>query len=309
MPCSHLPPADLPDPLRVDDAHLTETVLLLARGIAADLGFDRLPVLADALEDAGCDNFALLNHLRSSEPHRVECWALRRLLRTTLMLPGNVPMVFAYCPPGTFLMGSDHPDAEDDERPVHQVTLTRGFYAGIYPVTQGQWRAVMGDDPDNRDGDLFPASSISRYTAKPFCEMVTTVTAIKVRLPSEAEWEYACRAGTSTEYHYGDDPREDMMNCEPGCTPVGSFPPNSWGLFDFHGNVMEWCKDWYKRYPKRPVIDPVVLESSGTGIVCRGAPAYMDSSVPEQARSAYRYRQTAKCASVENGLRVVFTAT
>src|SRR3954469_24983968 len=99
MSCSHQPPPYAPNPLRVEGRWLTETVLALARGVAADLAFDRLPILADALEDAGCDNLALLHHLRGDELHRVECWVLRRLLRTTLLLPGDVPITFAYCPP------------------------------------------------------------------------------------------------------------------------------------------------------------------------------------------------------------------
>ncbi|MCU0704911.1 MAG: hypothetical protein MUF18_13120, partial [Fimbriiglobus sp.] len=133
MPCSHLLPTDA---VAFDPAWLSETALALARGIAADGALDRLPILADALEDAGCHNFSLLNHLRSAEPHRVECWALRRVLRTTLPLLGGVEMAFAWCPPGSFLMGSPESEAVvyyDDFQ--HEVRLTRGFYCGVYPVT------------------------------------------------------------------------------------------------------------------------------------------------------------------------------
>jgi len=309
MPCSHLPPADLPDALRVDDAYLTETVLLLARGIAADLAFDRLPILADALEDAGCDNFALLHHLRSDEPHRVECWALRRLLRTTLMLPGDVPITFAYCPPGTFLMGSDHPQAEEDERPVRRVPLTTGFYAGIHPVTQEQWRAVMGTDPSCFEGDTLPVESMTWEEAHEFCERVRKHTGQLVRLPSETEWEYAARAGTKNLYYWGTELDGTQANCDGGniegmigmpgsfretTTLVGYFAnefPHPWGLTDVIGNVWELCEDYFER---------------DYSVVCRGGAWDSD---PFLCRVSYRHGVGPRARNENVGFRVVFTAT
>jgi formylglycine-generating enzyme required for sulfatase activity len=319
MPCSHLPPADQPDPLRVDDAHLTETVLLLARGIAADLAFDRLPVLADALEDAGCDNFTLLNHLRSDEPHRVECWALRRLLRTTLVLPGNIPMTFAYCPPGSFLMGSEDPDTPDNEQPAHQVRLTYGFAAAIYPVTQAQWQAVMGENPSEFRGDLRPVERVSWQDVDEFCKRATTLTASPIRLPTEAEWEYACRAGSKTAFHFGDQFIAGVMNhgFDYGVTPgigretsdVGRFPPNAWGLFDTHGNVCEWCQDWYSGafYSLGSRIDPLCTDSRFTRERVHRGGSW--SARPEACRSAYRFSAPPVSRDSDLGFRVVFTAT
>lgn len=333
MPCSHLPPPDLPDPLRVDDAHLTENVLLLARGIAADLGFDRLPILADALEDAGCDNFTLLNHLRSVEPHRVECWALRRLLRTTLMLPGGVPITFAYCPPGTFLMGSDHREADEGEQPMRQVTLTKGFYAGIYPVTQRQWHVVMNSDRSEFKGDERPVERVSWEDAQSFCTNSSATVGQLLRLPTEAEWEYACRAGTTTEFYFGEVPAPELMcfdsskslggsvTAHPpeGTAVVGSYPPNPWGLFDMHGNVEEWCQDlsndinqYYaglsgvaRRYVGLPSIDPVCNQGDETHRTLRGG-SWRDH--PVCCRSANRSHGRVGDRHNDTGCRVVFTA-
>lgn len=305
MPCSHLPPTDLPDPLQVEETHLTETVLLLARGIATDLGFDRLPILADALEDAGCDNFALLNHLRSNEPHRVECWALRRLLRTTLMLPGDVPMVFAYCAPGTFMMGSDHPQAEEDERPVRPVSLTAGFNL----VTQEQWRAVMGTDPSHFEGKTLPVESMTWEEAREYCERVRKLAGQQVRLPSETEWEYAARGGTGTQYYWGTELDGTQANCDGGniegvigmpgsfreaTTFVGYFAneyPHPWGLTDVIGNVWELCADYLER---------------DYSVVCRGGAWDSD---PFLCRVSYRHGVGPRARNDNTGFRVVFTAT
>ncbi len=331
MPCSHLPPADASDPLRVDDTHLTVTVLLLARGIAADLGFDRLPILADALEDAGCDNPKLLKHLRHEKRHVTECWALRRLLRTTLTLPGGVPITFAYCPPGTFMMETDHTNTRLDERPVRQVTLTRGFYAGIYPITQRQWSALMEQwpvefTPENvaleHRGEQRPIEWVNWEEAKQFCRRASKSLGLNVRLPTEAEWEYACRAGTTTEFHYGDVPNPELMNYDSDqtwngsvrtasrdqTTDVGIFPPNPWGLFDCHGNVWEWCQDYYfsATDDTTPIVDPLnTVPNSVNDVVCRGGaycsgPAECRSGNSEDAMDGEQHAA---------GFRVVFTAT
>ncbi|MFY7952831.1 MAG: formylglycine-generating enzyme family protein [Armatimonadaceae bacterium] len=354
MPCSHLPPADAPDALRVDDAHLTETVLLLARGIAADLGFDRLPILADALEDAGCDNSALLNHLRHEPEHRVECWALRRLLRTTLLLPGGVPITFAYCPPGTFLMGSPESEAEryDDEM-QHAVRLTRGFYCGFAPVTQAQWRAVMetdpnyskgylevidvdggrrtvmGTDPSYFEGDDRPVEQVSWYDAQTFCARLRDLTGTVARLPTEAEWEYACRGGTNTPFYWGSELNGTEANCgnyPHGVKPYGTVVegpylgettvvgryseayPHPWGMVDFHGNVWEWCDDWFNENYSSfcPQVDPKCRYPNQWGRrVLRGGSWY---TFPDGCRAAVRIAENPERRCDSTGFRVVFTA-
>lgn len=317
MPCSHLPPADLPDPLRVDDRWLTETALALARGIAADLGFDCLPILADALEDAGCDNFTLLSHLRHEPEHRVECWALRRLLRTTLMLPGDVPMVFAYCPPGSFLMGNLKA-THGDEFPVRRVVLTKGFYAGLFPVTQEQWRAVMGVNPSRFRGDRRPVEQVDWMDATVFCATASEAVGRLLRLPTESEWEYACRAGTETRFHFGDDFRAGQVNCrthygrarrdrENQTSDVGTLRPNDWGLFDCHGNVREWCADLYDNtfYARGPRMDPICDDGDDLR-VCRGG-SWRDNGY--DCRSTSRKAARASTCDDGTGFRVVFTAT
>ncbi len=287
MPCSHLPPADSP---AVDPAWLSETVLLLARGIAAENAFDRLPILADALEEAGCDHFGLLNHLRSNEPHRVECWALRRVLRTTLLLPGGVEMAFAYCPPGSFLMGSPEAEAErSDDELQHEVRLTKGFFCGVHPLTQAEWRAVMGTEPSHFKGDTLPVESVSWDDAQAFCAKVLELTVKAVRLPTEAEWEYACRGGTATPFFWGNELNGTQANCNgndpygtettgpnlAGTSPVGKYAgdfPHPWGLADVHGNVWEWCADWYDEefYARSPAADPECWDGEQKYCILRG---------------------------------------
>ncbi len=312
MPCIHTPPADA---LVVEPAWLTETVVLLARGVAADLGFDRLPILADALEDAGCDNFAFLNHLRSDEPHRVECWALRRLLRTTLLLPGDVPITFAYCPPGSFLMGDV--EAGLEAQPVHPVTLTTGFHMGIYPVTQEQWRAVMLTQPSQFQGITLPVECVSWNDAKEFCSKVTEFTGRAIRLATEAEWEYACRARTTTTYYWGQEFRGGDANCNFGypfdlgeTTPVGFYSeqnPHPWGLGDMLGNVWEWCEDRFDFhfYARSPEVDPVCDSNEDGHRAFRGG-SWLNT--PHIGRSANRDGTEPDHRHDTLGFRVVYTA-
>lgn len=321
MPCSATPSPDAPDPLRVEPAWLTETVFALARGVAADLGFDRLPILADALEDAGCDNFPLLKHLRHEHEHRVECWALRRLLRTTLTLPGGVPITFAYCPSGSFLMGSDHSNVHFQERPTHRVTLTKGFCAGITPISQQQWRAVMGTDPSEFKGSGRPVERVSWLDAGEFCQRAAELTEHPIRLPTEAEWEYACRAGTMTEFHFGEVISDQLANYmadhrngspegeyRAQTTAVGIFPPNAWGLYDCHGNVWEWCADWYDAgyYARSPICDPECRDGERTHRILRGGSWDVGA---KRCRASDRNSSWPADRYNDYGFRVVFTAT
>ncbi len=300
MSCSHTPSGDAASALRIDDRWLTETARTLARGIATDLALDRLPILADALEDAGCDNFTLLNHLRSDDTHLVGCWALRRLLRTTLLLPGGVPLEFAYCPPGSFVMGGQGYRSHDNQRPVHSVKLTQGFYTGIHPLTQGQWRAVMGNNPSQFRGDQRPVEQVNWDDAKHFCQRAAEHVGQPVRLPTEAEWEYASRAGTTTEADYYPIARGETSD-------VGKSPENPWGLFDYLGNVYEWCEDLFDRgyYQRAPETDPVCRESDDDLRVCRGA---MWATWGLKRRLSNRHPQSPSTCDSGTGFRVVFTA-
>jgi formylglycine-generating enzyme required for sulfatase activity len=168
-------------------------------------------------------------------------------------------------PAGSFTMGQ--PGGDSGETP-HRVTLTKPFYVGVYEVTNGQWRRVMGYVPSEFMGDDRPVERVSWDDAIEFCRKLSALPdELKVgrvyRLPTEAEWEYACRAGTETKYSFGDDESQLSEygwfhdNSGRETYPVGRKKPNPWGLFDMHGNVWEWCSDWYSDYGSGPVTDPL----------------------------------------------------
>jgi formylglycine-generating enzyme len=181
-----------------------------------------------------------------------------------IKLPRLELIRFGYCPPGGFEMGSPESEAErrHDEDQV-TVEITRGFWMGQYEVTQGQWIAVMRSNPSYFKGDELPVTEVSWDEAQAFVgrlnQMVPLPGKWQFVLPTEAQWEYACRAGTKTVFHFGDTLNGSEANCDPDLpygtsirgrylgqpSVVGSYPPNAWGLYDMHGNVGEWCADWY----------------------------------------------------------------
>ncbi|MFM7881373.1 MAG: formylglycine-generating enzyme family protein, partial [Microcystis panniformis] len=181
-------------------------------------------------------------------------------------------------PGGTFTMGSPANEkySYDRERPQHQVTVPP-FFMGKYPITQAQWRAIaatakididLETNPSHFKGDELPVESVNWYEATEFCKRLSRETKREYRLPSEAEWEYACRAGTTTAFHFGETITADLANYratetyadEPTgryrrkTTPVGYFQvANAFGLYDMHGNVWEWCADtWHDNYDGAP---------------------------------------------------------
>jgi len=217
----------------------------------------------------------------------------------TLDLGGGVTMKMVLIRPGKFMMGS--PDSEqgrrDNEGPQHEVTISKPFYMGVTEVTQAQYKAVMGTNPSHFRGPTNPVETVSWIDASDFCMKLSEKTRQAIRLPTEAEWEYACRAGTQTAFSFGDDPSAsgdyawDRRNSgeNPEKHPVGQKKPNSWGLYDMHSNVWEWCADWYGEYPKGPVTDPsgpAAAGGSGSRVV-RGASSGHDLG-PVAFRCAYR---------------------
>jgi len=192
----------------------------------------------------------------------------------TVELGGGAQMDFVCIPAGKFMLGAD--DSRSDEKPVTKVTITRPFYFGKYEVTQEQWQAVMGSNPSYYQGTNLPVEQVSWNAAKDF---LTNLSArapdYRFRLPTEAEWEYACRAGTTTQYSFGDSDAALSEhgwftgNGERKTHPVGEKKPNPWGLYDMHGNVWEWCQDWYAPYPGGEVTDPTG-PATGANIVMRG---------------------------------------
>jgi formylglycine-generating enzyme required for sulfatase activity len=199
------------------------------------------------------------------------------------------------------MMGSPESEAgrENDEI-QHEVTISKAFYLGAYEVTQAQWKAVMGSDPSEFKGDDNPVEMVSWDDAMEFCRRLSGRTGRRFRLPTEAEWEYACRAGTTTPFHTGETITTDQANYNGKYTygggregvyrektmPVGSFPANAWGLHDMHGNVFEWCLDWFGVYDGTKTQDPQGA-SSGAGRVVRGGSW---ANNPRYCRSAIRGR-------------------
>lgn len=175
----------------------------------------------------------------------------------------SIGMKFALIPAGEFEMGSplDGAATRDDEGPVHRVKIEKAFYMGRYEVTQKEWREVMGNNPSRRfKGDDLPVGHVSWDDVQEFIQKLNEKEGTdKYRLPSEAEWEYACRAGTTTRYSFGDSESklgdyawyDDNSGNKPH--PVGMKLPNPWGLYDMHGNVWEWVQDkWYRNYDGAP---------------------------------------------------------
>jgi formylglycine-generating enzyme required for sulfatase activity len=205
----------------------------------------------------------------------------------------EIGMEFVLIPAGTFRMGSED---RESEKPVHEVRISKPFYMGTYPVTQGEWEAVIGKNPSEFKGTRRPVERVSWEEAQAFIRKLNERedggAAARYRLPSEAEWEYACRAGTTTRYLFGDDPSQlDRYgwyhgNASGETHPVGEKAPNAWGLYDMHGNVWEWVQDWYDKdyYGKSPKVDPAG-PAGGSGRVLSGGCWYFDAV---DARSAIR---------------------
>jgi formylglycine-generating enzyme required for sulfatase activity len=182
---------------------------------------------------------------------------------TDLNLGNKVTMKLVLIPSGKFMMGSpkDEKGRKDDEGPQHEVTISKPFYMGIYPVTQEQYQQVMGKNPSDFEGASDPVEQVSWNDAVAFCKTLTKKTGKVVLLPTEAQWEWACRAGTTTPFNTGNTISTDEANYDGNSVygdgkkggyhartiPVGSFKPNAFGLYDMHGNVWQWCSDWYDK--------------------------------------------------------------
>ncbi|MEA5517076.1 SUMF1/EgtB/PvdO family nonheme iron enzyme [Nodularia sp. UHCC 0506] len=242
----------------------------------------------------------------------------------------DVKLEMVKIPGDTFMMGASEKEegSSDDERPEHQVTVP-SFYMGRYLVTQAQWARVAASFPqikrklDTRlshfqgDGNL-PVERISWYDADEFCKRLSQKTGRDYRLPSESEWEYACRAGTVTHFHFGDIITTEVANYDGNYTygnspkgqyrqktrPVGSFPPNAFGLYDMHGNLWEWCLDtWHSNYKDAPDNGAAWIDNDNQSRRLLRGGSWLNN--PGGCRSAYRYYVNPDYAYSFIGFRVV----
>jgi len=214
----------------------------------------------------------------------------------------SIGMVLVPIPAGEFQMGSpdSDKDADNDEKPQHLVKITEPFYLSVYEVTQQQYEKVMGVSPWKgrqfvQEGRDNPATYVSWDDAVEFCRKLSEQEGVDYRLPTEAEWEYTCRAGTTTAYSFGDDVSKlgehawyDKNAWDIGekyAHRVGQKLPNPWGLYDMHGNVWEWCQDWYAPYGSEKVVSDPMGPAQGDGRVLRGGSFFDRSS---NVRSAFR---------------------
>ena len=277
------------------DAHQTVKVLL-------DAGAEQQRRDQAALEKQRREQAALRRDQAALEKQRRAQAALaeERKRGKVVSLPRGASMTFVWIEPGVFQMGSPASETSlyGDERPVHEVSISEGFWLGQYAVTQGQWESVLRDRPwsgkrDVEENSSHPAVYISWDDVQRFIAQLNALAGASLyRLPSEAEWEYACRAGTSTRWSFGDDERHltdyewYRDNAGYDARAVGLKRPNPWGLYDMHGNVREWVQDRYKHnyYNSSPRVDPPG-PSSGSDRVIRGG----DVDAPaRKVRSAYR---------------------
>lgn len=235
----------------------------------------------------------------------------------------SVGMKMVLIHPGTFLMGSpESEERRDDDELQHQVTLTKGFFLGITPVTQAQYLHVIGKNPSwfqgekvQGDSSNHPVEEVSWDEAVEFCKKLSELPEEReagrvYRLPTEAEWEYACRAGSKTAYSFGSS-RELLEeyawfheNSDGMTHPVASKKPNTWGLYDMHGNVWEWCSDWYGDYPMGAVSDPIGAKKGSHRVSCGGS----WDDVAAYCVSAGRGRSTPEIRDSSLGFRVALSS-
>ena len=259
-------------------------------------------------------------------------------------LGNGITLEMVAIPGGTFLMGTEDEEIEKlvkkfnwegfgGERPQHEVTVP-SFFMGKYPITQAQWKAIASRTDlkvkqdldfkpayfkDRPDSDRRPVEQVNWYDAVEFCARLSKLTVREYRLPSEAEWEYACRAGTTTPFYFGETITGELANYNAsntyaeqakveyldGTTPVGQFPPNAFGLYDMHGNVWEWCADtWHDNYDGAPTDGSAWIENGDDN---RSPPRGCSwFSLPDFCRSAFRYFLNRRVnRSSYNGFRVV----
>ncbi len=239
----------------------------------------------------------------------------------------SIGMKFKWIDPGTNTMGS--PESEQGRlayKAPHKVRLTKGYYLGAHLVTQAQWEAVLGREAnqsrfkgsEEQLKQQLPVDSVSWNDCQEFCRKLSTMEKRKYRLPSEAEWEYACRAGSQTPFWCGETITTDQANYNGNyidnagikssyrerTTPIDTFKANPWGLHDMHGNLWQWCEDYYAAYRVEDTDDPIRLnKEDSSSRVLRGGSWFNDSLF---CRSAHRFRAESTSRYDYFGCRVVY---
>ena len=227
----------------------------------------------------------------------------------------SVSYCFRWIKPGRFMMGSPNNEPErDDDEELHEVTLTNGFWLGETACTQNLWKAVVGRNPSRFKGGQRPVEEVSWDDCMLFIDKLNENTDFGFRLPTEAEWEYACRAGTDTPFSFGRTITPEQVNYN-GKYPYADAPKglyreetvdvkslscNGWGLYDMHGNVWEWCADWYGEYPTDPIINPTGPERGESRVLRGGCWIYS----ARNTRSAYRGRYAPDYRDSSSGFRL-----
>jgi formylglycine-generating enzyme required for sulfatase activity len=239
-------------------------------------------------------------------------------------ITNSIGIKLVLVPKGTFMMGSPESDVNRQKNETqHEVTISKGYYLGVYEVTQAQYEKVIGKNPSlyqgvivgNENADL-PVENVSWHDAVEFCKKLSDLPEEKkagrvYRLPTEAQWEYACRAGSKTAYSFDDE--EGLLpeygwfdrNSSDRTHTVGLLEPNAWGLYDMHGNVWEWCSDWYGEYPKGAVRNPTGPKV-GSDRVCRGGSWDFEAA---NCRSAFRNWNYPSLRLDYYGLRVALSSS
>ena len=320
-----------PFPTQIE-AELMRMVLNEEPTLSANLGSPFREIVTGCLVKEPKDRWTAQHILKALQPSVIQFPSPRPQV-LTLELSNNIKLEMIKIPAGSFLMGGTETEVKrlnqeystdwyNNELPQHQVTLQE-YYLGKYPVTQEQYQAVMGNNPSSfTNNPKNPVENISWNDAKAFCQKLYEITGQECRLPTEAEWEYGCRAGTTTPFYFGETLSTEQANYngnhtfrqgEKGIyrgktTPVGSFPANKFGLYDMHGNVYEWCEDsWYTSYAEKPdnlKQDGNIIWSSNNEKrhVLRGGSWNLN---PRYCRSAIRSRGNAVGRNFERGFRLV----
>jgi formylglycine-generating enzyme required for sulfatase activity len=239
-------------------------------------------------------------------------------------ITNSIGMKLVLIPKGKFMMGS--PESEEgryDDETQHEVTISKDYYLGVTEVTQGQYEKVIGTNPSkfqkqvilDKDSSMYPVEKVTWEVAVVFCKKLSDLPEEKkvgrvYRLPTEAEWEYACRAGSNSAYSFGESSKllSDYAWCGENSNlqthPVGEKRQNAWGLYDMHGNVWEWCSDWYGGYDNNSVSDPVGL-TKGSLRVLRGGGVFDWAN----CRSAYRGGGDSSLRVSSYGFRVALSSS